>query len=514
MKLAHFTQPRRLLSIFVLLALLFLSAWSLFVNPDAGRLAGLINRYVLQERGLRLELQGPVQIHYWPHLDVRAEAFVVRHHDALLLEAGALQLQLPWSALIGKELVIKRLQLDQPRLWLVRDRQGRLNIASFLDAQGTTNRSVSLQQLDVHEGWIEYRDQERSWQLEALQWHTQAADPEPGMGKKSPQAVRGLLQLAARLSMADAAADTAQTPSADRDVRLQASINLASDYQLENTLHGPDLVLGQLDAQLQVEHLSGIAAATSAQTQLQTPFQARVQSRQLHIRWPMVEVRQLRAFLKREADAHRPSLDLNMQAEHLQWLEQQLQIPLLQFDARVKDRAGEQVQVNFAGRLQGDYPGQKLDVQKIDARLEWISSRWHEPLLLSLLGQAQLSAAIQEKTTIQAGLQFSGQLNGSPYSGQLQFAGRPHASDIFAKLEIKQLDLDRLLVKTPALDQRSSSSVASMEKMDYPDFQNSWQLELSIGQLQLNGLSIGQARLKFTERDLQRLWTAAGKTAR
>lgn len=528
MKLAHFTQSRRLLSIFALLVagLSLHAAWSLLEHPDAAWLAGLINRQVLLERGLRLELQGPLQIRYRPQLEVRLGAFALHGDETPLLEARSLQLRLPWSALLSKQLIIEQLTLDHPRLWLVRDPQGRLNIARFLESAEPSGKPVSLQQLEVREGRIMYTDQlqDRRWQLDALQLYARATRATRRTSAHET-AMAGRLQLAARLRWTPA---TGQNLAADRFAFAPVQLKFTSGYELQLGSEGHKLTLSQLDAVLHTgpgvgkdpeanpEPSPETAVEVNAGIQAASPLQLQLQARELQAAWPSqtMAISQLRGRWQQGGGEGLSAVHLSWRAEHGQWRQQQLSIPALSIVGGFK-AAGQELRAGGAGAVHFAYPQRRLELKDIDARLELISPRFHEPLVMSLLGQARLVATAEEQgTSAQADIELGGQLAGSPYDGKLQLSGLLAAPHIAARLSLQQLDLDRLLAKAPAAGASSSSAADHPDSMRAGLPKATLQAELYIDQLKFNGLNIRQAQLGFTERDLQWLRPVAEKTSR
>ena len=121
---------------------------------------------------------GGLTITYTPSLRVEAEYVVLpagtQPGAAPLLEIAGLSVTLPWAAVTGGDLRLARLSLQQPRLHLAQDADGRRNWDALLEqlaargGEGPT--SFSVDELQVMDGSVDYAGAgQGDWRLAGIQ---------------------------------------------------------------------------------------------------------------------------------------------------------------------------------------------------------------------------------------------------------------------------------------------------------------------------------------------------------
>ena len=153
------------------LLLALAAAWlARLLEPE--RLSALLLREAAQRTGLALAVAEPADVSFWPdlHIELSGLQASTGRDGAPMLTVAAVDLVLPWSALLRREARIQALRLREPVL-------DRAQLAHWLEARpASTGAAWELPELSaslvVIDGSVVAPDSPASWQLRGLMLET------------------------------------------------------------------------------------------------------------------------------------------------------------------------------------------------------------------------------------------------------------------------------------------------------------------------------------------------------
>jgi AsmA protein len=145
-----------LLAIVGLIGLLILISVALFFIVDTSAYKPRLERAASDALGMEVHVGGRLEIGIFPRLHVRLDDVHIRNRGMDIASAKEARLEIALLPLLHKEVLIRRIRLQRPRISIKRDRDGVFN---FEEAKGTLLALV-LDNLALSDGAFLYGDEE------------------------------------------------------------------------------------------------------------------------------------------------------------------------------------------------------------------------------------------------------------------------------------------------------------------------------------------------------------------
>ena len=153
---------RFVIGIAVVIGLLAIGLGSIALYFDSARLKEELARVVLEKKQRILRIDGELSLTFWPGLGIRLGAASLSEpgSETVFATLDSARASLQWLPLLSKRIVVNDLEIAGVRATLLRDKNGRLNIADLLvpDLEpGTVKFDVAA--IHLANGQLAWRDE-------------------------------------------------------------------------------------------------------------------------------------------------------------------------------------------------------------------------------------------------------------------------------------------------------------------------------------------------------------------
>lgn len=460
----------RRLGIFVAALIVIVSMLALAARTalDADRIKRELGAavYASQQRTLRID--GELALSFWPTLGIRLgkASLSERNSTTTFATLDSAQLALQWLPLLSRRFVVEPVEVAGLGVTIVRNKDGRLNIADLLEPRQPGTTPVDIAALHLARGRLVLRD-ERAGREVAFD------DIELRSGRIANAApAAGDIELAARIRL---------TPEPHGDARFRLGARYALDAAAKRyaarqvAFHLEEAPLGarRLD-------LAGAAEEIALQAGAAAP-----------------EVAASGVSLRAQTgNANTDDAVLALAVPQLRLVDGKLDAAALTLalDVRTADAPGSGVQARLATPLHADLSAQTLAFDKIEGRVELRHPRLAvQALALPLRGSLRADLARQR-----AAVELAGELDASTLAARIDAARYVPPTASFV-VDIDRLELDRYL--RPSRDDKSATAADTGRQAPGTARNVDLRGTLNIGELKAAGVKARKLRLAVTLAD-------------
>lgn len=208
---------RFVIGIAVVIGLLAIGLGSIALYFDSARLKEELARVVLEKKQRILRIDGELSLTFWPGLGIRLGAASLSEpgSETVFATLDSARASLQWLPLLSKRIVVNDLEIAGVRATLLRDKNGRLNIADLLvpdQEPGTLKFDVAA--IHLANGQLAWRDETSGQDITFDEFELRTG--------RVADVATGKLEISGRLR-------TARTPADDLQLRL------AAQYAIDRT---------------------------------------------------------------------------------------------------------------------------------------------------------------------------------------------------------------------------------------------------------------------------------------